>query len=213
MLPQDIQNLFNSTIQDPNISFQSNQSGSQLTLVFNRLSDHPVNYEAIAKKLLDALRQSAPEDIQTIQFYGRKKGAKEVEWKSSGSITPVQSEGLSIPAAKVFALASPMDNKESISPKQPDSKKGLNPFGSMRELLSTLPLLGILALLLINTLLGYKARSVAWEYSIESVPDVLFVETMDKLGVEGWELVSARRAKDSESDNFSYECIFKRQKK
>jgi hypothetical protein len=35
---------------------------------------------------------------------------------------------------------------------------------------------------------------------------------MNELGEEGWELVFARRAQDSITDEFSYECIFKRAK-
>jgi hypothetical protein len=51
---------------------------------------------------------------------------------------------------------------------------------------------------------------VTWEYKIESVPDLLFTETMDSYGTGGWELVIARRAQNPITDDFSYECIFKR---
>jgi len=36
---------------------------------------------------------------------------------------------------------------------------------------------------------------------------------MNQMGTEGWELVFARRAQDSTTDEFSYEVIFKRAKK
>lgn len=51
---------------------------------------------------------------------------------------------------------------------------------------------------------------MVWEYRIESVPDLSFDETMNEFGDEGWELVFARRAQNSITKDFSYECIFKR---
>lgn len=49
-----------------------------------------------------------------------------------------------------------------------------------------------------------------WEYLIEAVPDILFEDTMDTYGRDGWELVFARRARSTLTDSFSYEVIFKR---
>lgn len=62
----------------------------------------------------------------------------------------------------------------------------------------------------LQKLLAFQESSLRWEYTIESVPDLTFSQTMDALGKQGWELVFARRAQDSLSDKFSYECIFKR---
>ena len=50
-----------------------------------------------------------------------------------------------------------------------------------------------------------------WEYKIDSIPDVKFEESINKLGSEGWELVFGRRARGI-GDEFSYEMIFKRPK-
>lgn len=52
-----------------------------------------------------------------------------------------------------------------------------------------------------------------WEYNVVGVMDVEFDAKMGKLGKEGWELVSARRAisGDSEARESLYECIFKRE--
>lgn len=51
-----------------------------------------------------------------------------------------------------------------------------------------------------------------WEYTIESPSDLQIEEELDRLGAEGWELVAARRATSSISDNVSYEMIFKRRR-
>ncbi len=64
-----------------------------------------------------------------------------------------------------------------------------------------------------NTLAGQKTQVVLWEYKIESIPDLTFTTMMDRLGNDRWKLVSARCAKDSVTDDFSYECIFRREKK
>ena len=73
-------------------------------------------------------------------------------------------------------------------------------------------LAGILGVQLLTGLatLFSKPAPVQWEYRVEAVPDITFTETMDLYGSDGWELVTARRAQDSVTDEFSYECIFKR---
>lgn len=50
-----------------------------------------------------------------------------------------------------------------------------------------------------------------WEYKIESPDDYLFKSSMNLQGVQGWELVSARRARGSDG-KMCYECILKRKK-
>lgn len=51
-----------------------------------------------------------------------------------------------------------------------------------------------------------------WEYKVGKIPDEKFEESMNKLGAEGWEAISARRATDSVSTTapFYYEIIFRR---
>lgn len=70
------------------------------------------------------------------------------------------------------------------------------------NVISAASLLGLLLLLGFNTSAGQKPQPSIWEYKIVSVPDLTFMETMDQIGSDRWELVSARRAKDSTTDDF-----------
>ncbi|MFZ2490376.1 MAG: hypothetical protein WA208_02730, partial [Thermoanaerobaculia bacterium] len=53
------------------------------------------------------------------------------------------------------------------------------------------------------------AAAPRWEYRIETPADVIFDEEMKRLGAEGWDLVTARRATSSYGAP-SYEIIFRR---
>src|SRR5689334_8499036 len=73
----------------------------------------------------------------------------------------------------------------------------------------------LLALLLIVSLyqtLNMPAPARRYEYKIEIIPDDKFQQSMNLLGYQGWEAVSARRASDGNSTapTFSYEIIFRR---
>ena len=63
----------------------------------------------------------------------------------------------------------------------------------------------IIALLALPLLLPTK-----WEYRIVAIPDPVFTQAMNIGGAQGWEAILARRAVDSDSDEASYEVIFKR---
>ncbi len=80
----------------------------------------------------------------------------------------------------------------------------------MKKLL--FPMIIVLVLVFLSAGCGEKCCEKTmpkWEYKVESVPDTSFATTMNKLGAEGWEVVFARRARNS-LDEFSYEMIFKR---
>lgn len=80
----------------------------------------------------------------------------------------------------------------------------------------TIILLGILIGLVVWNSFNPVAKQLKWEYKIESVPDLRFTESINKIGNDGWELVFARRASSGEGHRdtqFSYEMIFKRAKK
>lgn len=48
-----------------------------------------------------------------------------------------------------------------------------------------------------------------WEYIVVALPDPSFEADAKKLGDEGWEIITARRA-SNERDEYSYEVIAKR---
>ncbi len=80
------------------------------------------------------------------------------------------------------------------------------------ELINIVLLLAILLVLIANLFAINKFQFTLWEYKIESVEDLVFDQVMQRMGSEGWELASARRAlagEDSSSRGI-YECIFKR---
>lgn len=113
-------------------------------------------------------------------------------------------------ASKYQSIQTPKNNSSSAWDLINDFKFG-ELLTTFKDIISTGALVGIFTILLINFLAGQKPRSVEWEYKIEAISDLIFVESMDSYGKNGWELVSSRRAvNDSVA---SYECIFKRVKK
>jgi hypothetical protein len=50
----------------------------------------------------------------------------------------------------------------------------------------------------------------SWEYKIVAPDDLTIKEQLNIYGIEGWEIVSARRATNSETSTASYEIILKR---
>lgn len=68
-------------------------------------------------------------------------------------------------------------------------------------------LLAILGLLIFS-----KFSKPTYEYTITSPSDSKFSESMSEYGAKGWKAVECRRAKDSITDDFSYECVMIREK-
>jgi len=262
---EDIKSLITVTLQKPELSFQVNQTSQQLSIVINRPNDLEVNYDDLARKILEAfLDKLSPEDltsIEAIKFFGRVKGQPKQEWqklqklnvlaqkkvepipqvdsqsqpsitlptKSSESQPPIATDSqyepiqtpILIPSNSSiydFKYESVIDNSTYQTPNNSSSSAWdlINDFKfgelltAFKDIISTGALVGIFLILLINFFAGQKPRSVAWEYKIEAVSDLIFIESMDGYGKNGWELVSARRAV---TDGVaSYECIFKRVK-
>ena len=48
-----------------------------------------------------------------------------------------------------------------------------------------------------------------WEYDVVSIPDLDWETKGQQLGMDGWEIITARRASGMD-DSYSYECIVRR---
>ena len=74
----------------------------------------------------------------------------------------------------------------------------------------------IIMLLFIGIILfclaNFRSRPTPrWQYRIVAIPDSSFETDINNLGVQGWDLVFARRVSNGEnSTTFSYEMIFKK---
>lgn len=207
---QEIQSVLNDCLTNKNLNVQVKHSGSEISVVINRSANQEtVNYEETAESLMAKLKSLSLPNINSVKLYGRPANTKQIEWQSTRSLATQVNKPM-ISSHIAFNGAS-----NGIPPQKPKSKfqHYLEQFSHYSNVISAASLLGLLLLLGFNTLAGQKTQAVVWEYKIASVPDLAFTETMDRLGTEGWELTATRRAKDSTSDDFSYECIFKRMKK
>jgi hypothetical protein len=101
----------------------------------------------------------------------------------------------------------PVSNPEKISePNFSDLS------GSRKFKLNFLNKTELILLAIFLGLIFSKLTKPSYEYQIISPSDLSFEESMNKYGSQGWRTVECRRAKDSISDNFSYECIMIREK-
>jgi len=211
----DIQSTLNDCLTDKSLQLQVKSLGTQLSIVINRPKDKGrVDYQGISEILLTKLRSLNLPDINSVKLYGRIANTQEIEWQTVQPLTiEVPKPVVSAPIATNSVF--PQKGKLDLEQGKPKSKfqSYLEQFSHYSNVISAASLLGLLLLLGFNTLAGQKTQATLWEYKIVSVPDLTFTETMDRIGSDRWELVSARRAKDSTTDDFSYECIFRRTKK
>jgi len=258
---ENIKSIAEKTLQQPELTLQVNQTGQNLSIVINRPKELEVNYDDLARKILEAflvdLSAENLVNIEGIKFFGRIKGQPKQEWQKlqklntlaqkkveplpsdvkpqsiiSSPTTPITSSPEIKPQTNINP-SPPLINSypEPVNPKpsnsyqprsaaiyeQPNAWDLMNDFKfgqlltNFKDIISTASLIGIFLILLTNLLAGQKPQSVAWEYKIEAISDLIFIEQMDSHGKNGWELVSARRAVTD--GTASYECIFKRLKK
>lgn len=209
---QEIQTTLSSSLPSNNLRLQVNQTGNQLSVVINRPSDQEaVNYDDLADVLLTKLRSLSLPNITAVKLYGRPANTKQIEWQATHPLATHVDKA--VVNSHTALNGSSVVNGASLQKPKSKFQNYLEQFSHYSNVISAASLLGLLLLLGFNTLAGQKAQAVVWKYKIESVPDLAFTETMNQLGTEGWELTAARRAKDSTTDDFSYECIFKRMKK
>ena len=205
---QEVQSILSSCLANKNLALQVNQTGNQLSVMINRsVNQSAIDYESVAETLMAKLRSLNLPNVNTVKLYGRAANTKQVEWQTSHPLITETAK----PSVSSFSNG---NASIAISQKPKSKFQGyLEQFSQYANVISAASLVGLLLLLGFNTLAGQKTQAVVYEYKIDSVPDLTFTETMNVQGSEGWELVFARRAKESSSDDFTYECIFKRVKK
>ena len=205
---QEVQSILSSCLANKNLALQVNQTGNQLSVMINRsVNQSAIDYESVAETLMAKLRSLNLPNVNTVKLYGRAANTKQVEWQTSHPLITETAK----PSVSSFSNG---NASIAISQKPKSKFQGyLEQFSQYANVTSAASLLGLLLLLGFNTFAGQKTQAVVYEYKIASVPDLTFTETMNVQGSEGWELVFARRAKESSSDDFTYECIFKRVKK
>ena len=205
---QEVQSILSSCLANKNLALQVNQTGNQLSVMINRsVNQSAIDYESVAETLMAKLRSLNLPNVNTVKLYGRAANTKQVEWQTSHPLITETAK----PSVSSFSNG---NASIAISQKPKSKFQGyLEQFSQYANVISAASLLGLLLLLGFNTFAGQKTQAVVYEYKIASVPDLTFTETMNVQGSEGWELVFARRAKESSSDDFTYECIFKRVKK
>lgn len=206
---QSLQSALSQCLPDQTLRLQVNQSGSQVSIVVNRPLDNPnVDYSGLAEVLLAKLKTLSLPNVTSAKFYGRPANTKQIEWQATHPLQPEGSQSV------VTSHVVPASKAVTVSQAGLKSKfqTYLEQFSHYSNVISAASLLGLLLLLGFNTLAGQKTQTIVWEYKIDSVPDLSFTTTMNQMGEQGWELTFARRAQDSTTDTFSYECIFKRPK-
>ena len=205
----DLQSKLNDCLTDKSLQLQVKSMGNQLSIVINRPKDKAeVDYQDVSDALLAKLRSLNLPNVNSVKLYGRLANTQKVEWQMNQTFETSNSAASS-------AIANTPNAASSTTAQKPKTKfqNYLEQFSHYSNVITAASLLGLLMLLGFNTLAGQKTQAVVYEYKIDSIPDTSFTETMNQTGNDRWELVFARRAKDSDTDKFSYECIFKRVKK
>jgi len=212
-IQEAVQATLDEYFPDEHLEAQVTSSDTNLAVGFISSDLSPKgDYEQIAEAVMMKLRKLALPDVALVKFYCKSKKRQELTWRSSRPLV------VQIPQpfkkTKSNGLVGKTTTNKASAPQTAKSKfQGyLEQFSHYSNVISAASLLGLLLLLGFNTLAGQKTQTVTYEYKVTSIPDTAFTENMNQLGTEGWELVFARRAQDSTTDEFSYEVIFKRPK-
>ena len=111
--------------------------------------------------------------------------------------------------------------EEKVNPQQPPHQEGhSNSYYGNSEIIGLLKIVKksdvitiLLGLSFACLVLGVFKPVEKWEYRITPLENEHFTSNVNKIGNEGWQLVSARWASSSANTEWGYEMIFKRVKK
>ncbi|MBD0390840.1 MAG: type IV pilin-like G/H family protein [Nostoc sp. C3-bin3] len=198
---QAIASLMNSQLQPKGITVKTNLTSGCLMVIAESESEPEQSF--VVNSIRNGITELKAEVIKRVVLHGRITGKKTPLWRESfemhSTVTP-QQQGSGL-----------INSKMNIS-KSEGLANILNLVQGRRELINTVLLLGIMIVLTTNLFTSNKSRPLLWEYKIESIDDVVFDATMHRMGSDGWELTSARRALSGEGSSRQglYEVIFKR---
>ncbi|MEH2295524.1 type IV pilin-like G/H family protein [Nostoc sp.] len=191
----------NRQLQPKGITVKTNLTSGCLMVIAE--SENEPEQSFVVDFIRNGITELKAEVIKRVVLHGRITGKKTPLWRESfemhSNVTPQQEESESINSKINISIS------EGIA-------SFLNVVQGRRELINTVLLLGIMIVLTTNLFTTNKSRPIFWEYKIESINDVVFDATMDRMGSNGWELTSARRALSGEGSSSQglYEVILKR---
>lgn len=217
--PGAIAALLNQSFQKEGWSFKASLKDAELKLVLEGKIPPPL--EQVRDRLHRGLANIKPENVEIIALEARKSGEAQPIWKEKFLLKTGQKISEAAEALSVNLSALPAKKLLPVNPSVAATSHETGPETNIWKLLWHYREIGyFLVLVLIVSVLmtGFgeqrQARStlVRWEYRVESFEDSIISTQMDRLGAEGWEMVSARRALSGEDGarRSLYECIFKR---
>ncbi|MTJ14785.1 hypothetical protein FJR11_19835 [Anabaena sp. UHCC 0187] len=194
---QAIATLMNKALLPKGITVQINITGESITVIGE--SKETIEQSFFIDYVNKAIEKLKLPTVKRLYIRGQITGNKNPVWRQTINL---QTE-----------ILKPVVNTENNS----TSKSKFDIFNILiqfREIINTILLGGILGILVFNLWWEQQPKTVEWDYKIESFEDVIFDSGMNRMGNEGWELVSARRAltgPDADRRGI-YECIFRRPK-
>lgn len=212
----ELQSILNSCFLNQELNLQVNHTGSNLSVMINRSANQAMtNYNEIAETLMEKLRSLNLSSVTSVKLYGRTANTKQIEWQASYPLKALTTKASSTSLSNSSGNRSENRKEKGLTSQKAKSKfqEYLQQFSHYSNVISAASLIGMLLVLGFNTLAGQKTQTIKYEYMVQSVSDLAFTESMNTIGSQGWELVVARRAQDSVTEKFEYECIFKRPKK
>ena len=171
------------------------QTGDEVTRTF----DARDRADAEAKARRAGILVSSIEPVEDVNNFGV------LDYRGRPDTSPLFPLPKPPPAAP--APAQPPPPPAPASPKRRPPSQPI----SRGQLTLLIALTAALLLFHVVTWIVDHASATHWEYKVESPSDRTFETEVDRLGADGWELVTARRvAPDDGGPGAKYELIFKR---
>ncbi|MFN4269934.1 MAG: DUF4177 domain-containing protein [Thermosynechococcus sp.] len=194
-----IRQQIQGAIAPAGVTVEVSQTGSQLTVIFNRPRDKTVDFTALADQTVDILNRQPLGRINFVKFYGRKTGGTP-EWEYAEPLSPPPPQGVI----------------------QEKLQTGLSEFWQRfqfyNQTVTAASALAIFLMLLLGRLFPnskweYKtvyvrAETVSYVYPKLSTKEVSLIELeseVEKLGKQGWELVDSFVEDETVHPNFGNE--------